>query len=369
MPEIIKTYSLKCKTITPIHIGSKYELEPLDYVVTDDKKLCIFDLHNLTDKITSEELKSLLESANKKNLGELRIKIRNLFINKYKDKISLIRKIDVSDGFYKKYKEEIDKGHFNNNLSIKLNIESNNQPIIPGSSIKGAIRTCVLEGKFGTLDEIQKNQIFNERYDDNIEPEILKYSYKKDNRVKKDMSKDPFKIFKVRDVILPENSSIIIEVRNKSASSKNKGIPIYLEAIKPGIEFNIEIEIAEYFKDSVSIANLFSDLNKLFNFINVLNLKKTKNEVNRLKNYNCFEVDEKSRIEKNYNNIIVQQKLLRLGFGSGYDFVTVEGYRNMKEPRKGKPGQGWGYSKYIVTDSLLPLGFISINNIEEIKIG
>ncbi|MCX8093977.1 MAG: type III-A CRISPR-associated RAMP protein Csm5 [Candidatus Goldbacteria bacterium] len=359
MSDIIETIKLKCKTLTPVHIGSKEELDPFDYVIDNDKKLYVIDFHNLTKVIDDSEIKKLLDYASKRELGNLRVNIRNLFL-KYKNNLKPIRTIEISESFWQKYNDEIQKSNINNNLSIQMNVTSNNKPIIPGSSIKGAIRTYVLEGRFMTYNE--KEELKKEKYD-LIESKLLKAI----TNEKKDISKDPFKILKISDVILPENSTIIYEVLSKNATGRGKGIPIYLEVIKPGIEFDIEMGISKYYLNDTNyigykdIIESGEKIKNLFKFITNKIINKKNNELQRLKSYKCFDDIEKKKLEAIYSNIRNNQNsLLRIGFGSGYDFVTVEGYREYKEPKKGKPGEGWGYSKNLTSD-LQPLGFISIN--------
>ena len=356
--DIIEKIILKCKTLTPVHIGSGKEIDPLEYVIDDKKKLYIINLDDVLNVASDNDKNKIITYSEKKEIGNLRYLIKKTAIENI-DKIEKIRVVDVSDEFYNIYKEEIEKSLINNTLSIKLNMASNNKPIIPGSSIKGAIRTFVLAGRFNYIDDKTKKELIN---NDLIESKLLNATrYDNNHKEKKDIPKDPFKALKISDVELPANSTKIYEVRNKNSSGQSKGgIPIYIEAIKPDIEFNIEINIAKYYfqENYIGFKDAFASKEKiksLLNYIAEKVINKKNNEHERLKNYKSLTDADKQKLNSIYNNINDSKgNLLRVGFGSGFDFVTVEGYRIDKK---------WGKSKNLTSD-LMPLGFISLNMAE-----
>jgi len=51
--------------------------------------------------------------------------------------------------------------------------------------------------------------------------------------------------------------------------------------------------------------------------------------------------------------------LCRIGFGCGFESITLEKFRFPKTPVKGKIGMGWGYSKCLA-ESKHPLGWIKL---------
>jgi|GEM_PF-2313668 len=144
MQKLFEEYKMCITPLTPIHIGSGEELMPGEYFVFQDNgryKLYRIDMGYLASKLTDKSRDNLCnmiakdpikwvdDAARKDSLVEL--------IRKYAWFYAVVNN-DVADGVRERW------GKNDSMLAIKTLQRTGQDPIIPGSSIKGAIRTALL---------------------------------------------------------------------------------------------------------------------------------------------------------------------------------------------------------------------------------
>ncbi len=131
--------------ITPIHIGSGNEMYPDSYVVKD-KKFYKIGMTEIFDKL-SEKKREQFERVIQKGMVDFRT-----FLNEiYEENLGYIYKVEVDGEFSDLYNKKLkgtESQNEENQLIVKEFIESYAGKYIPGSSIKGAIRTAFLS-EFG----------------------------------------------------------------------------------------------------------------------------------------------------------------------------------------------------------------------------
>lgn len=351
----LKNYKIKCEILSPIHIGDGTEIEPLEYVIEDT-----FYKINLNESLCSlsdDLLKQLKELQTKNDLTGIRRFIKeNVDLKNFTE-----WQTDVSDSVKNIYNEKFDQPE--NQLMMSPFIRSRNKPYIPASSIKGAIRTAILnfwsdnfsnpkqfrDGKlieFGILDAIREPRRPNDRFQPDIE-------------------KDPFRALKIRDIFLPENSTIFSKVSNfnidKNGKLNETNIQIIAEVTKSFLfgdpkEFELEISIDRKLFDNpeTKLQHRKIDINLLLSACNNFYSTVLENERKRLfdnrdKNIAGFYGMIKEKAKDGY--------LLRMGWGSGFESMTLEKFRQPKNPQKGRGG--WGYSKHLV-EGEYPLGWAKL---------
>lgn len=358
MNEINRNIKMKVTALSPLHIGCKEEIDPIGYVVDKEKKLNVIVLDRLIEKVDGAEKEAIINAVKAREVGRLRVAIKNAF-DKIDASYCVLRTLDVSPEFLKMYEEKIGKEE--NALVFKAFVSSMGQVYVPGSSIKGALRTGIVDLAFNIVlkEEDRKRLIHNRDDRNNIEAEALKYmQVNHQGKRKPAIHLDPFKKLKIRDTILPQGSTMVCMMHNKNAFGK--GIPVALEVVKVGTVFEVDVTVADYGESSKCDYFAKEKFSTTLKYWSDKVKKKAKNEFERIKNFKGFSSNEKNKLEEFYNALEKCDGYLnRIGFGSGYDFMTVESFRNMKDPVKGKLGRGWGYSKNIV-EGCLPLGFIKI---------
>jgi CRISPR-associated protein Csm5 len=194
----MKHYHFHISTLSPVHIGSNETYEPTNYIIDDDA-LYEFTSEDVIKVFDLKEKEKLNRIVTQKPNDMMLTQLQTLF---YEKKESLMaqssHKIPVVKGVADLYKKRIGKTanrESTGNVAInKLIIEktqytpSDHNPIIPGSSIKGAIRTAL-------LDSINQGQRTRDREKSKaIQERLFNYGMR-------DLAKDPMRLVHISDAI------------------------------------------------------------------------------------------------------------------------------------------------------------------------
>ena len=311
---VAKKYNVKLIPLTDIYIGSGKDIEAYEYTVKD-KYMYRIDMSEVFDKMNDSEKENFYKILQENNF----FNIRSWIYNNYKEKWGYIYKEKVSSDFEKYYKEKLDdKSQENSQLSISEFIGYNNKKYIPGSSIKGALRTAFIYSDF--LENEKKYEIkssyeikngkrvYNRKEIDKeakiMESEVLlaekedRYGNKKGEKLGLEPKKDPFKTVKIFDteeielekfsvnVLQIKEGNLFCEVLNGTYNEIKKTKKVNFEK---GINFNIIL--TEYsLKD-----------NSMMDYKKNLGIKKLLDSLDdKMENILNFEI-EKEREKDSYN--------------------------------------------------------------------
>lgn len=320
----------RLKALTPIHIHSGDVLQPMEYMVQDEEVL-IFDEMDVIRSIKENELLNdeLLRSyAFSSKRSEY-----------YKNLDYYINKGIIDDSIVDKYKvKAVNRSADLNGKQIYRTMRNIQGTYIPGSSIKGVIRTAILYDyvlKKGidyikeAVDFIERNRRSRFSIDDYI---IYFTNTKKDN--KKNIQGDPFKFLIVRDVNMAKNEVVIYDETIYNINRFITGNTI--EAIKEGDyteSFKFEIianeknsqslnKKVEYNLDLIKYLNTKEIMRVLYQFSNDIiedEIEYFKQQNNNL--FNSKEVIKKLKEIKDKNSI--DSPVIRIGKGKGYKSNTL----------------------------------------------
>lgn len=258
MNEFMKTYQLKITTLTPVHIGTSSDLEPTEYVIYSeneeaDNVICPECRHQNSSKddlcgncgcplpklkkeaepvkgksflytFTPAQLSQALSSADKAQLLKVAkngttAELKNFF----KGKASAISKFAtkraiVSPSIEKKYQEEKTE----NRLFIEKQISDSvtGSPYIPGSSLKGAIRTALMSKRNESVQINRSRFIKIKGAGKKVEKQL--YQYDK-------VASDPFKALKLCDALPKE--TCLTHIYDLHRETKKNDIPGTAEVI------------------------------------------------------------------------------------------------------------------------------------------
>lgn len=272
-----KVYRMSLTTLSPVFIGNGEELNKSMYVYNDNEIMIIDEKKLIKELLLRKGLyESFLNGCSSGNLNLTNFLEKNL--HGYKD-------IDIYKYKIKSYSNIKTNGKFNNiNTFIK---SSNGKPYIPGSSIKGAIRTAIIaneiyhnkekyinffenknypknfHGKFAKnpIDNLKKlenialknifskySNIFNKNYKIEASPNIL------------------FKFLYVSDSNEVNLDNLFIGKQHDFSTKGNKlnELPIFMEFIKPETKFNFSISIDKSVIDYFDIKNIIKNLRNYF---------------------------------------------------------------------------------------------------------
>lgn len=349
----MKIYKLKLTAISPIHIGTGEDYEPINYIIdkmdvkTADGKVIkrdymfVFDemkfYSNLDNTKKAEFNKIVLDTS-----YDARFKLYGFIAsNKVVAKKIAFQKIWVFPAVANEYYNAIGKvvqkegnGNkvFNSFIVSKTYISPNkNKPILLGSSLKGSISTAYQEKLYKKIRNYEDVQ----------------------NLMLKPTKENLFKNFLIADANPLKAATFIDKAvnlkRKKATTNDNGGVPVKLQAIMQTSQFETQITI----KDKLNFDEIMQSCNEHY-----LPLFKSQFD---------YETDEFTRkslsdnFVKKYENFKLEknQFLLKVGKYSGARAVTVEGVRNIKIMQgKNKPSRYDDEETTFWSINKLPFGWL-----------
>lgn len=183
-------YKMKLQILSPVHIGTGYEIPPYEYVVKGGNFYRI-NLYGFLSSLPPAMRKEFDTALNNTNPTFVRKFIAD---NADVGKFSLYKCV-VQEDFEEAYKDKISDVR-NQLLVNEIPKQLNDyRPYIPGSSIKGAIRTAVVS-EFAK--EKRVNFVKNPKF---FEKDLFNYP---------DAKQDPFRCIKISDAPLEDKNKIFI---------------------------------------------------------------------------------------------------------------------------------------------------------------
>lgn len=341
-----RKYKLKLYPVTPIHVGTGETISPGEYMYMKDKYeftsgnkfniLRVGDLPEAAEKCGKIEtvLNYLKDSKTWLNNIHKDDKLREQFAKNY-DYMMIIDSEDIAQKFEEKFYEN---KHYDDQCLINTMFRSYKGIYIPGSSIKGAIRTSY---DYATYKKM--------------------YNYKKRDEATEN---DLFKSIKISDTSSMEGQSKLYKTVHFGMGGKPEETEIsdYREMSKYSFDLNVSFDF------SINIANNKFDINKILKYVSnfyrdVLkceqchwkNVEGNDNISNQL--YDFYE-DLINIAESNKNKYLV-----RLGWGCGKNGISLNVMNendNYVDPIT---------RKYIISGTKrLPLGWALIELVDEVKL-
>jgi len=366
----------KLRVISPFHIGSGNELTPVD-LYPSDGVVYVLD----TKKLTAELLKRGVE------LEEILQLLKNPPGDAYIWK-EYLEEFGLNPGEYSLYTLKVYGETGKTSMQIKEFIKQNGVPYVPGSSVKGAVRTAVLYrvlrncgdpatpmrlvSKFSRklaedigwseslVDFYVKYLLGQEKTDPRRADDLLEaivFGMESDRRsgVRYEPKRDPMRAIIVRD-------SDPIGKKHLAVYQVNvvpKGIPVWVEGLEPGTLAELEVKfdstllqlngnhfnglLWECLKDLGNPPEVFEDF--VWTAVEEFYRDVRKEELEEL---NRYPPDLRRTVKGFYTRLEGQNgHVLRLGWGSGWLSMTVgillRGHRRWKDLRE-KLGLGKGPS-------------------------
>ena len=300
------TMKLEIKTLTPVNIGSGDVLSQFSDYIYDSGFIYYIDhdmlLKELAKKPNCEEMIDrfvmIVQNQAKGNTQD-RFKLKNfLEENRLEYRKFVLRKISITD----EIKEQ-----------IQLHIKSGNQPYIPGSTLKGAIRTALVSHFFSSERGLKgkKNYIGEDIFG--------KYG------------EDIFKHLIISDTLpFSEEDLRIAKFYKLNLKNQNTGIPVIKEVISQGSvsTFNVKTTAKEGEIQGKFAFLLKGNEETLLAIINNYTQKNIRIELNQLqtiggegiKDLKEFYVQLLQKVTKADNT---KEAYLRIGSGKTYYDNTI----------------------------------------------
>jgi len=341
MERIADYIKVRLHVMSPLHIGCDDAYEPTSFVIDEEtKKLIEFEPVNFIKALSEDDRRRFSEICMSDNSI---LQVYKYVRQKYRKDMGG-RAVDIADGLVNHYRKVLSLSTFDkkaviNNFIIQRTAYNpqNDTPYIPGSSIKGALRTgylSVLATCGGSLSELAKslddinyrpsNPVKRARNAKDLEERLLGGSF----------SSDPFSHVKVSDFLPVKNirRKVLYAInRRKKKSDRDtaaeSGPPQIFETISPGSIFEGQIIIKKPLEGAISSPvtrdNLFLASHR--HYVNNLKQENEALRKNEIKRHVGINVNNK--FEK---TLKIRAYLFRLGRHSGAEAVTIEGNRKIK---------------------------------------
>ncbi len=315
--------------LTPIHIGSGEELDPFRFLIKNDyaHHIRYNQFVNYLIAKDKDTLFKLLKESNLKNL------IRYLYESFDPDNVALYSvRYQVLPEIQEQYIKNIAEER-NQTIVSEFIRSALKEPYIPGSSIKGAIRTAI-------ISKLDSGTKVNPR-DSDYETELLG-SYR-DNGYKhvRDMSLDPFKYIKLADAPLITND-IRIRYINRSYVHKDQVIPFNMaETLLPRasekvaaittLSLNFDFFGHKQIKDIFG-ASLPDPTERLYAFCSWINSyykQKLEQDIERTTNPKLK--NSMKAVLGQFDGLVEGSFIMKLGKGSGQNYLKADS-KNFRIP-------------------------------------
>ncbi|MEA1967979.1 MAG: type III-A CRISPR-associated RAMP protein Csm5 [Thermodesulfobacteriota bacterium] len=315
--------TLKCiiKIVSPVHIGCDDVYEPTGFVVDEENKHLIqFNPSLFISELETKEREKLSQICKKGTVASI-LELYKFFRGKKAEG----RRVELCTGFMDHYRKTLqipeNNSHRINQELNKFTIArtayrpSDTRPYIPGSSVKGSLRT-------GYLNHLCQGKRQSGR---DIEKDLLNY---------RQIDEDPFGKVKVSDFqpVGDVKTKIVYAVnQKKKISDKDAGGPYQIfEVIQPGAVFTGEITVNDVhekssIREAVKLDTLIYGTGRFYSNENI----RENEELSRV-GIPPVKFQENENISKNAPTTGYRIIPLRIGRHSGAESVTIEGNRSIK---------------------------------------
>lgn len=365
------------ETAAPVHIGCSEVYEPTGFTVdTDKNELNSFEptdfiaslspsekqeFSNICSKGSIESIIELYRFMRGKPVKGRRVKLPEEFSAHHSSVLNLKGTKNIQQGL--------------NNFTIERTFfrSHDQRPYIPGSSVKGAIRTAVLNRMASELNYPENNKPqtikpgkpWDKKKAEVLENRLYEKNRKDLSRYRKDIASDPFRLVKVSDFHpVEEAPTRIFYCINRKRNEKKEARGPYqiLETIMPNVRFSGTVTIEQpvnrnFINYPLGAEDVLESIRLFFN--NLLNDEKPV-----LAMYN-------TRLDLDTEN----KYPLKCGRHTGAEGVTVEGYREIsvkvgKKEFKSLPNSTtyWFASDFRKPDfnkDLYPMGWMTASILSE----
>ncbi len=371
MAEYKQVFKVLYSVITPIHIGVGEDISPFEYVIKDGKFYRIRS-EDFIYGLSEEQLERFYGYIESDDL----LGLRNLIIENFDGSYARY-KIGVTKSIAEKYEKSIKDRRNQLLVSPFIRSVSDFRPYLPGSSIKGAIRTAIIDdivqekikkiGR-GKVKELQKELLGKRDW----ELELVEAVVETKKGKKSDARRDPFRVLKISDVYLSDEFFQVGEVLNARVNERRGrvetiGIQMIKEVLlgqvnlnRP-VEFEGEIRIDEILSESRYKGSETGNRSEKWLQIDLSKdyiIKSCNNfylgEFERERKFFEFAVDMHDVIDK-IGVILKPSKdefVIRVGRFSGVTAVTVN---EIRRPHNKK----WGMTKNLF-EGKFPMGWIKV---------
>ena len=395
-------YKIIIKPLTGIHIGSGEKLTPLDYKLADslndgDKKISFRTTKYL--KFSSDKIiKKVIDSGNVKIQNEFEEaisskdfkKLRYLLHANCTDLSDMEYPCEITPEFNSFFKNNMNKDPLDNATEVMQMYRpfAKKNPVLPGSSLKGAVRTAYLNYLLLNETEIDNDTYKNLKESARVKKQEDKrntgdYIRQIEKRVLQINSsntaqQDPFRCVEISDCVMPAKHQMIgslsnVYIDNKTKELKSKSMQLFAELI-PGSLLGVDVAAPFSMRIDNSLQTKENENFKINRKIKIADIAKACNYFFKKQfaaEYEKFYEEPAEHISKvlELKRIIDSIKeddknnfLVRVGRWSQVEYVTLgKDFRNPRVPVDRRTGRekGYGNTRILLdyNNQYIPMGW------------
>lgn len=381
-------YRLVIEPLTAIHVGTGETLTPLNYIVKELKEgsgrwlYCAFEWEKILGRLITEDKQEALnrytQAVDRADMKFLQAFFHGEF--KFDD---LLYPCDMTKEFIRLYHANIKKDPIENAAEVHRMYRPRGKktPLIPGSSLKGAIRTALLDFQMQpdkmsdavynklrdefdkTEGDTKEKQRERSRFDNTMQKQLFSYN---------DAKSDPLRALIIRDAAFAAKGTQLTgclkNLRNEFGRGALSAITMQIQAevIRGSLLGSKEsaetaVLIDGDLQRSTQLKTYFS-MEDIRNACNEFYLDEFKTEYNKFYQ-GCVEsvgiIDKlKSRLDAVKNDR--QSFAVRLGRWIQAEFLTYnKDFRDPQTPKRHSKKQDWGTTRTVLDydGEYVPLGW------------
>ncbi len=252
MSEFVQKRNIKLKFMTLVHIadGAEGDLSPNDYVISEKGEFMRINLPELISLLPEDSLAQLQKYLDQDDFIGTRNFIQTLWLEQ-PELFSDCFEYSMDAGDLRTYYQQLEEKFKESQLFVTPFIRTGGSIFLPGSSVKGAIRTAfVAELLGGEIDYSLKMPKIG-KVAQQLEADILRCAgTDRMGWPTVKVSKEHFKALKISDGYVPSVHSIIkkVEVARKDKEGNfdvagMEDMKIFAEFLKKDVEMEIEVRL------------------------------------------------------------------------------------------------------------------------------
>lgn len=364
--KIKEMYRLLITTLSPVHISTGDSYQPTNYVISDGM-LYEFDTGVVVDTLSSADRKQLLDISNQRPDHEMIKRVQQFFFERRRSLMErAVNYIPVLPGVAKLYAERIGQAasHEASGSQVvnKLEIDRTgydvitHRPILYGSSLKGAIRTALLDkiNNNAGLKKVKDGRTGEMRDENNMELQQRLFRYRPGK-----FELDPMRLVHLADAIWSGNglhpAQVYLAVNRKKAAvrdtsgkliksqAESRGLYQLLECIPAWryrtftgqLNMQSVAGLDDKYTDKMPFKDLRFSINDIAKACNAFYTPILEKEIELMREGGYLDASWGKSIEKLMQKSTEKRQraevfLLRVGRHSGAESVTLNGVRKIK---------------------------------------
>jgi len=341
----LSQYKVNLHILSPIHVGTGQELEPFSYVIRG-KGLFLINLIKWMEQYPEKDnLERMMDSDNFAN-------IRSFIAERFDLESAVLCSIPVDnpkllDTYEKAIKERDPRNQVL--ISPTMRNEVTMEAFIPGSSIKGSIRTAIANRFVKVAGVTSEDSRGRSDYN---------------NKIFGAINKDPMRSLKLSDVPLGKSSTVIVESKEFPLNPKKpltpKGhmeVALSLSHTGETFEYPLRLSLVPFELHSTKIDLRFL-VESLYNFY-VPKYEEEYTKFYKSKGYDDIQ-DGITPMNNVVSSLKTNEALVRIGHFSHVECVTLDKVRKPKT-RMGKDRKPlpWGKTRTLA-NGIYPFGWAKL---------